>query len=220
MIMLRFKYQTIEFDKTDIHLRTLRDRQQYLDKEDVAAKLGISSANWSLFGVVWACEEILAHIMFKHDIQEKKILEVGCGIALASLVLKSRHANITATDYHPEAHNFLLENIKLNQCSQIPFVRTNWIEKNQDLDKFDIIIGSDVLYEANNAILLAEFINLHAKPHCKIIIVDPGRKFHSKFSQHMTSLGYSYSKDKYKNIENITQSARGANNFIVLSYHR
>lgn len=218
--MLRFKYQTFEFDNTDIHLRTLRDRQQFLDINDNASRLGISSANWSLFGVVWASGEILAHIMFKHDIQGKKTLEVGCGMALASLVLKSRHANITATDYHPEAKIFLSENIKLNKLSHIPFVRTNWDEKKQDLDEFDIIIGSDILYDSSHASPLADFINFHAKPHCKIIIVDPGRKFHSKFSNHMMRLGYSHKKSKYQNIDNITQPVRGIDNYIILTYQR
>ena len=109
--MLRFQYQTIEFGKTDIHLRTLRDNFQYEDINDVAQKLGISSATWPIFGVVWASSEILARIMHTHDIKGKRILEVGCGIGLASLVLKKRLADITATDYHPEVENYLLINM-------------------------------------------------------------------------------------------------------------
>lgn len=108
MSMLRFRYQTIEFGKTDIHVRTLRDRQQFSYAYDVASKLGISSANWSLFGIIWASEEILSHLMYDYEIKGNRILEVGCGIALASLVLNHRLADITATDYHPEVENFLV----------------------------------------------------------------------------------------------------------------
>ena len=44
MTPLRVRYQTIEFGHTDIHLRTLRDNQQYADVDGIALRLGISSA--------------------------------------------------------------------------------------------------------------------------------------------------------------------------------
>lgn len=220
MSMLRFKYQTIEFGKTDIHVRTLRDRQQFSDAYDVASKLGISSANWSLFGIIWASEEILAHLMYDYEINGKRILEVGCGIALASLVLNHRLADITATDYHPEVENFLLENNKLNSLREIPYVRTGWDDEITNLGKFDIIIGSDLLYERGHADLLANFIDQHTNRHCKIIIIDPGRKHHSRFSKNMTSLGYSHSQRKPENIDLLTQPIRGINRFQILSYDR
>ncbi len=53
MTKVRIRYQTIEFGDMDIHLRTLRDHLQYEDKGGVAEKLGISSATWNIFGVVW-----------------------------------------------------------------------------------------------------------------------------------------------------------------------
>ncbi|MBF0264948.1 MAG: methyltransferase domain-containing protein [Gammaproteobacteria bacterium] len=218
--MLRFKYQTFEFGNTDIHLRSLRNRQEYSDNNNIASNMGISSANWSLFGVIWASEEVLAHIMFKHDIEGKKILEVGCGTALASLILNNRLADITATDYHPEANNFLLENIKLNQSRPIPFYRENWDDKSKNIDKYDMIIGSDLLYESNQADILSKFIDSHAKPDCKIIIVDPGRKFHPIFTKNMQRLGYSSKKNEYPDIEKLTQPVRGANNFFVMTYQR
>lgn len=129
MPALRIRYQTIEFDQVDIHVRTLRDKQQYLDRDNAAQKLNISSASWPLFGVVWASSRILAELLCDYDIGGKRILEVGCGIGLSSLLLNQRQANITATDHHPEAEHFLSENVKLNQGRAIPFVRTGWAEK-------------------------------------------------------------------------------------------
>jgi len=58
---LRYKYQTIEFGDNDIHLRTLKDKQQFSDKDKKAEDLGISSATWSLFGVVWPSSEVLEY---------------------------------------------------------------------------------------------------------------------------------------------------------------
>lgn len=106
MTSLRFRYQTYEFDGTDIHAKTLRDNQQYADRNGEAARLGISSATWPLFGVVWPAGLALARLMSHYEIEDKKIREVGCGIGLASLVLNHRMADVTATDHHPDGRNF------------------------------------------------------------------------------------------------------------------
>lgn len=204
MSLLRIRYRTIEFGDVDIHVRTLRDKQQFLDVDGVAEKLGISSATWSLFGVVWDSSEVLAHFMFDFEIAGKRILEVGCGIGLASLLLNHRLADITATDYHPEAEHFLLENVELNKGKAIPFVRTGWGDKDSGLGTFDLIIGSDLLYERDHAELLSGFIDQHAKPLCEVILVDPGRGNHGRFSKRMVSLGYSHSQSKPANVNYLT----------------
>lgn len=189
---LRFRYKTFEMGRFDVHVRMLRDTCQYRDRKGIAEKMGICSAAWPIFGVVWPSGEILAHCMLDYDIGKKSVLEVGCGIALASLVLNHRSANITATDYHPETERFLNYNVMLNKGKKIPFVRTGWNNVVDALCSFDIIIGSDLLYEKNHVELLSEFINRHAEKHCDVVIVDPGRGNHASFSKKMERLDFSY----------------------------
>ncbi|MBO1924380.1 methyltransferase [Thiomicrorhabdus sp. 6S3-12] len=196
MFPFRILYQTIEFKEFDIHLRCLRDKNQFSDPFGEAEALGISDAQWSLFGVVWESSRILADKMQDFDIQGKRILEVGCGIGLSSLLLNARHADITATDYHPEAGNFLAKNTDLNHGKAIPFLRTGWHDQHNQLGTFDVIIGSDLLYEQNHIALLSEFIEQHAEDECEVIIVDPGRGNHAKFSKKMIELGFSHQQYK------------------------
>ena len=196
MTPFRIRYQTIEFDGIEIHIRSLRDRQQFYDPSGAAEALGISSAQWSLFGVVWESSEVLARKMASFDIQGKRILEVGCGMALSSLLLNYRQADITATDYHPEAAQFLTANTHLNRGRKIPFLRTGWGDLIDDLGRFDVVIGADLLYEKQHIELLSGFINRHANPQCEVIIVDPGRGHHAPFSKKMQTLGYSHSQYK------------------------
>ncbi len=193
---VRIRYQTVEVGELDIHLRTLRDRQQYADASGVAEGLGITDALWPIFGVVWESSEMLAQLMLEQDIQGKRILEVGCGMALASHVLNSRNADITATDYHPEVESFLFENVRLNAGRSIPFIRTGWADERSELGQFDLIIGSDLLYETEHAVQLAEFVDQHAKPCCEVLLIDPGRGHNAKFSKKMVSLGYSHEQTK------------------------
>lgn len=187
---VRVRYQTVEFGKIDIHLCTLRDKQQFSDPDGIANGLGISSAAWPLFGVIWPSSLVLAHYLADYQTQGKRILEIGCGIALSSLLLNKQHADITATDYHPEAEHFLRRNALLNHDKDIAFERVDWSDAADSLDRFDMIIGSDLLYEDQHIQQLAAFIDNHANPTCEIIIVDPGRGRKNKLSSHMDKYGY------------------------------
>jgi len=209
MTNLRLCYQTIEFGKIDIHLCTLRNKQEFHDPEGIAEELGISSAAWPIFGIVWPSSLVLAHHMFNYKTGSKRILEIGCGTALSSLLLNKQRADITATDYHPEAENFLNRNAELNGDSLIPFERTNWSDNDDSLGRFDLIIGSDLLYEDEHIELLVGFIRQHSNPECEVIIVDPGRGRKNKFAKRLLELGYTSSFSKPENTDYLDGDFKG-----------
>ena len=213
---IRFKYQTFEIGNSDFHIRSLRDNQQFSDDQGVAENLGISSANWPLFGIMWASGEVLARLMVDEELKGRSILEVGCGLGLASLVLNRRLANITATDQHPEAAGFLEKNTRLNDDRDIPFIRTGWAEPCSRLGKFDLIIGSDLLYERNHADLLAAFIEEHAASKCEVVLIDPGRKHHGKFTRRLQGFGFDSVKEKSQGTDAMLKSFAG----FILRYTR
>ncbi|WP_163937310.1 methyltransferase [Paraferrimonas sp. SM1919] len=190
MTDLRLCYQTIEFGKVDIHLCTLRNKQEFYDPDGEAERLGISSTVWPIFGLLWPSGIVLANYINNFNTSSKRILEIGCGTALTSLLLNKRQDDITATDYHPEAGKFLNRNTDLNCDDRITFVRVDWSEQDTDLGLFDLIIGSDLLYEDDHVELVGNFINKHAKQECEVIIVDPGRGRKNKLTQKMEGFGY------------------------------
>ncbi len=194
MADLRYRYQTLELGDHDIHLRTLRDNQQFQDDQGVAEALGISSAAWPIFGVLWGAGHALARLMVDYDVDGRRVLEVGCGIGLASLVLNERDCDITATDRHPSAHAFLDHNTDLNEARAIPFERTDWDDHDDDLGLFDLIIASDVLYEAHHGLMLGDFIERHAEATCSVVVFDSSRGHAGKLTQ--TLLGHGFSHER------------------------
>lgn len=206
---LRLRYQTIEFGTSDIHVCTLRDNQQFDDPKGVAEKLGISSATWPLFGVIWPSGLVLAHHISSYPTAGKRILEIGCGMALSSLLLNQKNADITATDHHPEAEFFLQRNTLLNQGKEIIYQRVDWADKSDQLGLFDLIIGSDILYEDQHTQMVAAFINSHASPRCEIILVDPGRGRKNKLGVLMQEFGYTHSQIKPDNTDYLDQPFKG-----------
>jgi predicted nicotinamide N-methyase len=209
MTNLRLCYQTIEFGKIDIHLCTLRNRQEFHDPDGIAAELGISSAAWPIFGITWPSSLVLAHHIFNYDIGNKRVLEIGCGTALSSLLLNKLHVDITATDYHPEVETFLNRNSELNGDALIPYERTGWADNNDSLGRFDLIIGSDLLYEDEHIRLLSDFIREHSNPECEVIIVDPGRGRKNKLAKYLHKFGYISSYSKPENTDYLDSDFKG-----------
>ena len=110
------------------------------------------------------------------------------------MVLNQRGADITATDRHPEVEGFLEHNAELNGAPEIAFERSDWGEGHDELGRFDLIIGSDLLYDRTQAADLSHFIDEHAHARNEVIIIDPGRGQAGKFARDMAERGFSHTR--------------------------
>ena len=170
----------------DLHIRSLLDKQQWHDPQGVALALGVSSASWPLFGLVWPSAQKMADLMQTWPLHNLRVLEIGCGLALASLVIHRRLGNITASDCHPYTQRFLSANLLLNALPMMAYQSGHWGRDNPLLGEFDLIIGSDVLYERDHPAQLADFIQRHAAQHAQVLIIDPNRGQRSAFNKCMS----------------------------------
>lgn len=197
-------------------IRALRDRQQYFDPHGIAEQAGISSATWSLFGQLWPAGKALAKKMSKTNIENRRILELGCGLGLSSLVLQRRGADITASDHHPLAEPFLDYNAALNQLPPIAYHDLPWEEPAPELGRFDLIIGSDILYERDHADTLAGLIKRHALPRSEVIITCPGRRYRGRFSRALKAQGFRLTEKRKPFVGSETEPVLG----FLLRFHR
>jgi predicted nicotinamide N-methyase len=187
----------------DLLIRSLHDRQQFHDPLGTAARLGISPASWSLFGQLWPSSLQLAARLAQRPVQhDEGILELGCGLALASLVGHRRGAHVTASDCHPLAEAFLRENLRLNGLGPLAYRHGHWNAppvQRHPADElmalpvqggFGLIIASDVLYERDRDAGLARFIAAHSADGGEVWIVDPDRRNRAAFNRQMAELGF------------------------------
>ena len=188
------KTETFAVGGASTSVRSLLDRQQFADPLGEAQRLGISSASWPLFGLVWPSALVLAAHMAQAPLGQRRVLEVGCGLALASLVVHRRHGLVTASDRHPLAEAFLLENLRLNAMAPLPYRHADWAVVNPLLGRFDLIVGSDVLYERGQADELCAFIERHAQASAEVVIADPDRGNRAAFNRGMLGLGFARSE--------------------------
>lgn len=190
------RQQTIHLGDHDYRIRALSDRQQFADPDGHAERLGISSAQWCLFGQVWPSGRLLAETMSRFDIEGKRILEIGCGLGLASLVLRRRGADVIASDVHPLAEPFLAYNAALNELPAVPYRQLRWDVPLPTLGLFDLVIGSDVLYERGHAEVLTALLGRHTHAGSEVLITDPGRGNSAPFTRALDTLGFDVAEER------------------------
>lgn len=193
----------------DLLIRSLLDRQQFADPLGEAERLGISSAAWPLFGLLWPSGSQLAAQLAAHPVNEGlRILEIGCGLALASLTGHRLGHDMTASDCHPLAQRFLEANLTLNALPQMKYRHGHWGASAGDdaapdtarcvrvRGRYDLIIGSDLLYERDAEATLAAFIGRHVTEAGEIWIVDPDRGNRLAFHRQMAAEGFRMREEK------------------------
>lgn len=128
--------------------------------------------------------------MYCAEFNGERVLELGCGIGLASLVLQQRGVDIVASDVHPMTEPFLAYNAALNALPALHYRQLRWDVPLPSLGYFDVIIASDVLYESTHAELVSGVIQRHARDSAQVWITDPGRGNNGRFNRLMQSQGY------------------------------
>ena len=205
----------------DLVIRLLLDKQQFFDPQGEAERLGISSAMWPLFGMLWPSgAHLAARVALRPVRAGERILEIGCGLALASLVAHRRGADVTASDCHPLAEAFLIENLRLNDMAPLKYRRGHWsdpdnLPTSQAIStpagvvqgRYDLIIGSDVLYERDAKATLAGFIARHSSPDAEVWIVDPDRGNRPAFNRQMAAEGFGMCEERLSNEATLTAAA-------------
>lgn len=193
-----FEYQLKKMRVLDFEMTTIRDLDESIDT--LCEFFGEEEQDNSLaeeycpyFGVLWEAGVGLSQYLSQMDFRGKKVLEIGCGLALPSFVITKNGGDIIATDFHADVPLFLEENQKNNNIF-FQYRVMNWrneIERTKnDLGLFDLVIGSDILYESQHPMQVALALIAFLNPGGKIILADPGRAYIQKFITSMNELGY------------------------------
>src|SRR5436190_1197878 len=92
------------------------------------------------------------------DVRRQRVVELGCGLGVPSLVAAASGAHVTAIDWAAEAIELLRTNAGRNGVVVQAEVR-DW--RKPWRDRFDLVLAADVLYERRNvAPLLARLKEL------------------------------------------------------------
>lgn len=143
------------------------------------------------FGILWPAAEALSLHLSEHPelLKNKSVLELGCGLGYPSLVAAHLGAKVLATDFHPDVEEYFRRNCT-HSVVECDYMRLNWRDDKQEIGKFDLVMGSDVLYESKHPSEVAKGLIRFLKPNGKILLSDPGRSYLQQFVSAMNNEGF------------------------------
>lgn len=137
-----------------------------------------------MFGVVWPSARALAERAATMPLRGRRVLELGCGLALPSLVAARAGAEVVATDQHPDTPAFLAQNLERNRLS-LTYRAFDWAGPLPDdvvERSFDLVLASDVLYAFGMAELVAASFDRFLAEDGEGLLADPGRPWLQEFA--------------------------------------
>lgn len=144
------------------------------------------------FGQVWDSARVMCRWMSDRpaDWSGRRVLEIGCGLGLPSMIAARLGADVIAADFHPAVGEFLVDNLRLNNITGVTYRQIDWRVDDANGVDFDWILAADVLYERTQAEPLSKFLRRVARPNSRVVIADPGRPYQTAFINAMEDNGF------------------------------
>ena len=130
---------------------------------------------------LWPTGVALAETVAEQDVRGARVVELGCGLALPSIVAALAGAEALATDWASEALTLARENGARNGVD-IGTLEIDWAKPAQLLARapFDLVLCSDVLYEPRNVEALLALLPQLGR---EVLLGEPGRQTAAAFFQ-------------------------------------
>lgn len=125
---------------------------------------------------LWPSARALARYLLDEPLPPGRTLELGAGLALPSLALRWRGAEVLATDYYADALLFAEANAASLDLV-LPTRLVDWRSPPPDLDRWAYVVAADVLYERRNVDVLLSVLPHVLAPGSEALIADPGRVY-------------------------------------------
>jgi predicted nicotinamide N-methyase len=124
---------------------------------------------------IWPSSRVLGERLFADRGTGRRLLELGCGAGFASLAAALAGFEVVATDYYPEALEFVRLNAARNGVPGVSTRMVDWRDFPAELCALDLVVGADVLYERDHAGLVCAAISRSLAPGGRAMLVDPRR---------------------------------------------
>lgn len=123
-------------------------------------------------------------------ISTPSVLDLGCGMGLAGTAAAAMELHVLFVDLEAPALLFA----QLNSLAYASRTRTrtrqlNWQKDRLD-EKFDLILGADILYERAQWQFLEPFWRAHLRPGGSVLLGEPGRQTGDLFVNWITQQGW------------------------------
>jgi predicted nicotinamide N-methyase len=163
--------EVVALDGRDLRLLRPRDAEALLDEHAFEHEEFLP-----YWAELWPSSLALARAVAARSLRGARTLELGCGLGLPSIAAALAGGRVLATDWSPDAVAMTRANAERNGACVETLV-CSWAEPGPLVERgpWDLVLASDVLYEARNGEALAPLLPRLLAPHGEVWLADPGR---------------------------------------------
>jgi predicted nicotinamide N-methyase len=167
--MIETKEIKVSLGDHEVKIKVVKNSEEILTE-------AINDAETPVWVELWPSSLALARWLWNNkSLKGQTVLELGAGLGLPGVAAGMRGAEVLQTDYMPEALEIAGENARLNKVNNLRTAVADWRNFNIT-ERFDFIIGSDILYHPDLNPFLKRIFQDNLKPGGKIVMADAGRK--------------------------------------------
>jgi len=127
------------------------------------------------FAALWPAGEALArHVLGMDDLAGRRVLDLGCGVGAEGLAALVQGARVTFFDWEPRSLEIVAASARRLRLEPEALVTGDW-RAPSSLERFDLVLAADVLYEQGNAAPVAQFLARHLAADGAAWLADPRR---------------------------------------------
>lgn len=138
---------------------------------------------------IWPSSVALARVVLGMKGEGRALLELGCGLGLASAAAMRAGFDVTASDYYDDALAFARMNGLANAGREPRTMILDWRHLPVAIRAFDVVIAADVLYERPLGALVATAIATTLAEGGRALVADPGRVGSHAFFDALRNVG-------------------------------
>ena len=155
-----------------------KDLTRFINTRDVFHK-------FPLWAKIWPASWVLADYLAQMPVaSSRKILEIGGGTGLVSIVAAACGHNITLTESNPDALQFARANALVNGCPQLPIRELDW-NRPQLKDTVEFIVASEVAYKKEDLQPLLSLFEHLLSPEGEVLLAGEMRRVSKEFYQQL-----------------------------------
>lgn len=138
---------------------------------------------------LWPSARGLTRHLLDRPPAERRTIELGAGVALPSLALRSLGTDPLATDYYDDALRFAEANAVRNGLAPLRTALLDWRDPPAG-ERWELAVAADVVYEQRNAEALSKLLPRILADGGRMLLADPGRVYFGEFRDRMEEMDW------------------------------
>lgn len=176
------RFEPVTVGGTTLEFLQIDDMDAYIEQlaRDLPEGMPLELPFWAK---IWRTAFLVSYFVQRLEPAGKSMLEIGAGVGVAGLFAAARGFSVTITDIHPDALLFTrIAALKNGLAERVTVRRADFSADRLD-ERYDYILGSEVLYLEDHYRALVKFLAAHLKddPAAEIILAKEYSRKAKKF---------------------------------------